>query len=154
MLKLNGSYSKKVPVPGQDYSSQSYHASLECELSDGLTAKQIQERIHQVFDLVRQSVENELTGHSHTEVPVQPLKEAERKTSLRIEEKTEANGSGRDKSEKATTKQVKFITDLAGRRGISLDELQAEVRDAFHVRGIYDLTRKQASRLLDKLKAA
>jgi hypothetical protein len=154
MLKLNGSYSKKVPVPGQDYSSQSYHASLECELSDGLSAKQIQERIHQVFDLVRQSVENELTGACHDENTTEP----ERKPALSIEPEAEnnakENGNGRDNGEKATTKQVKFITDLAGRRGISLDDLQAEIRDAFHVRGIYDLTRKQASRLVDKLKAA
>ncbi len=154
MLKLNGSYSKKVPVPGQDYSSQSYHASLECELSDGLSAKQIQERIHQVFDLVRQSVENELTGVCHDESRI----ELESKPALRIEPETEhngnGNGNGRDTGEKATTKQVKFITDLAGRRGISLGDLEAEIRDSFHVRGIYDLTRKQASRLVDKLKAA
>ena len=35
MLKLNSSYSKKVPVEGQDFSSQSYHASVEVELPDG-----------------------------------------------------------------------------------------------------------------------
>ena len=37
MLKLNASYSKKVPVEG-DYTSQSYHASIEVELPDGLSA--------------------------------------------------------------------------------------------------------------------
>ena len=31
MLKLNASYSKKVPA-GEEYSSQSYHASVEAEL--------------------------------------------------------------------------------------------------------------------------
>ena len=35
MLKLNASYSKKVPA-GEEYSSQSYHASVEVELPDGL----------------------------------------------------------------------------------------------------------------------
>ena len=33
MLKLNASYSKKVPAEGE-YSSQSYHASIEVELPD------------------------------------------------------------------------------------------------------------------------
>ena len=38
MLKLNASYSKKVPAEGE-YSSQSYHASIEVELPDGLSAE-------------------------------------------------------------------------------------------------------------------
>ena len=41
MLKLNASYSKKVPA-GEEYSSQSYHASVEIELPDGLTQDQLQ----------------------------------------------------------------------------------------------------------------
>ena len=40
MLKLNASYSKKVPAEGE-YSSQSYHASIEVELPDGLTPVQL-----------------------------------------------------------------------------------------------------------------
>ena len=62
MLKLNASYSKKVPAEGE-YSSQSYHASIEVELSDGLTANQIQDRIHETFAMVRDSVEAELHGN-------------------------------------------------------------------------------------------
>ncbi len=45
-----------------DYSSQSYHASVEVELPDGLTPPQLQQRIHETFSLVRDSVENEITG--------------------------------------------------------------------------------------------
>ena len=45
MLKLNASYSKKVPAE-TEYSSQSYHASIEVEIPDGLTAEQLQSRIH------------------------------------------------------------------------------------------------------------
>ena len=39
MLKLNTSYSKKVPADGE-YTSQSYHASIEVELPDGLSSEQ------------------------------------------------------------------------------------------------------------------
>jgi len=66
MLKLNASYSKKVPAEGE-YSSQSYHASIEVELSDGLTADQIQDRIHETFEMVRDSVEAELHGNGTAE---------------------------------------------------------------------------------------
>lgn len=46
MLKLNASYSKKVPA-GEEYSSQSYHASVEVELPEGLSPDQLQARIHE-----------------------------------------------------------------------------------------------------------
>ena len=61
MLKLNAAYSKKVPAE-LEYSSQNYHCAIEAELPDGLTAAQLQERIHSTFDLVRTAVEAELNG--------------------------------------------------------------------------------------------
>ena len=63
MLKLNASYSKKVPAEGE-YSSQSYHASIEVELPDGLNQNQLQARIHETFEMVRNSVEAELHGNT------------------------------------------------------------------------------------------
>ena len=68
MLKLNASYSKKVPAEGE-YSSQSYHCTIEVELPDGLTQQQLQEKVHGVFDFVRNSVEAEL----HSGAPVQQI---------------------------------------------------------------------------------
>ena len=73
MLKLNASYSKKVPAEGE-YSSQSYHASIEVELPDGLTQDQLNSKIHETFAMVRDSVESELHGeriHAQTQIPAQ-----------------------------------------------------------------------------------
>ena len=61
MLKLNASYSKQVPSEGE-YTSQSYHASIEVELPDGLNSEQLNGKIHETFALVRNSVEAELHG--------------------------------------------------------------------------------------------
>ena len=63
MLKLNASYSKKVPAD-TEYSSQSFHASVEIELPDGLTPDQLNAKIHETFALVRDSVESELHGNT------------------------------------------------------------------------------------------
>ena len=41
MLKLNASYSKKIPVEDREYSSQSYHCSVEVELPDGLAPEEL-----------------------------------------------------------------------------------------------------------------
>ena len=60
MIKLNTSYSKKVPVEGQEFSSQSFHASVEVELSDSLKPEEIQQKIHSTAELLRQSVDAEL----------------------------------------------------------------------------------------------
>ena len=68
MLKLNASYSKKVPAESE-YSSQSYHCQIEVELPDGLNPQQLQEKVHNVFDFVRNSVEAEL----HNAAPAQPI---------------------------------------------------------------------------------
>ncbi len=68
MLKLNASYSKKVPAESE-YSSQSYHCQIEVELPDGLNPQQLQEKVHGVFDFVRKSVEAEL----HNAAPAQQM---------------------------------------------------------------------------------
>ncbi len=71
MLKLNASYSKKVPAEAE-YSSQQYHCQVEVELPDGLTQDQIQGRIHETFIMVRDSVEAELQTARQTAPAIQP----------------------------------------------------------------------------------
>lgn len=140
MLKLNASYSKKVPVPDQEFSSQSFHASVELELSDALAPEAIRDRIHETFDLVRSSVEAELSGGESRVQPVQSAKSVERPRAA-------------DKPvPKASNKQVKFITDLATSQGIVMGELTARIRDLYGVDSLYDLDKRQASRLLDSLQ--
>ena len=68
MLKLNAAYSKKVPADSQ-YSSQSYHCSIESELPDGLTPQQLQAKVHDVFDFVRNSVEAEIHNGTVPQMP-------------------------------------------------------------------------------------
>ena len=72
MLKLNASYSKKVPAEGE-YSSQQYHCQIEVELPDGLNPQQLQEKVHNVFDFVRNSVETELHSNAPAQQPVQTM---------------------------------------------------------------------------------
>jgi hypothetical protein len=134
MLKLNASYSKKVPAE-QDFSSQQYHASVELELSDALKPEELQQRIHETFQLVRQSVETELNGK-----PVQ----------LGVPEENAPAKSPR-KVEKASNKQIKFLTDLAMRCGYKLSDINRYAAERFDVSGIYDLDRKQASLMIDDM---
>jgi len=138
MLKLSTSFSKKVPVPGQEFSSQSYHAAVELELSDALKPDEVQSRIHQTFDMVRRAVETEINSKA-TPTATQPAVPA-------------AAASAFKPVEKASNKQVKFILDLAGRQNLPLSALNADVQKQFGVADIYALDRKQASALVDSLK--
>ena len=138
MLKAIVSYSKKIPVPDSEYSSQGYSLSLETEISENEPGK-IQDRLHQTFELVKTTVENELAnGHAQHQGLGDP-------GSNTVPART--NG-------KASNKQVKFITDLAGRQGLGLSDLNARIREQFGVDGLYDLDKKQASQVLDGLKLA
>jgi len=137
MLKLTASFSKKIPVENQQFSSQSYHAAIETELPE-LKGADLQARIHDTFMLVKQSVENELkngkaqNGNGQSNV--------------------HANGNGNGNPAKATNKQIKFITDLAVQKGVSLSDLNTDIKKQFGVDGLYNLSSKQASELVDDLK--
>ena len=139
MLKLNASYSKKVPTSEQ-FSSQSYHCSIEVELSDAATPEQLQAKIHDTFGLVRDAVESELHGKpAATAKPAaQPAKPEPAKPD----------------TAKASNKQVKYLLDLAKGKGLTLTALNARVQDRFKVETVYELARKDASKLVDELKAA
>ena len=143
MLKLNASYSKKVPA-GAEYSSQSYHASIEVELPDGLLQEQLQARIHETFDLVRDSVEAELHEKS-TENHGSFSGSRGRKNA------PQGNSSGAPKEEApASPKQLQYLLDLARQRGVA----PQQVAGRFQVGDVRHLTRQQCSSLINELGAA
>ena len=144
MLKLNASYSKKVPAD-TEYSSQSYHASVEVELPDGLTPEQLNARIHETFAMVRDSVEAELHGEGGNagqmvdapQLPIQPAQQQNKS----------AYGKKPTTDSPASPKQIKFLLDLARQNGYTVDQLKAK----FNVSQLEDLSRTQCSRAIDTL---
>lgn len=146
MLKLNASYSKKVPAEGE-YTSQSYHCSMEVELSDALEPQQIKEKMSDTFALVRDAVEAELHGNVQKAEPGRPQ--------LRVvEAPPPARNTPPAPTGKASNKQIKFILDLAKNQGLGLSKINGRVQKQFRVGSVYELDRKAASALLDELKAA
>jgi hypothetical protein len=132
MLKLSTSYSKKIPVPGQDYSSQSYHCSVELELSDNLTPEQLKGQIHDTFAMVKRSVEAEINGKSSVAADPEPGPS----------QNHNGAGNGNGNGAKATNKQIKFILDLAKNQGMGLSDVNARVRSEFGAETVYDLDRQ------------
>ena len=135
MLKLNASYSKKVPADGE-YTSQSYHASIEVELPDGLSSEQLNNKIHETFEMVRNSVEAELHGnvinHQGSNGAVNTV------------------NNGQQGSTPASPKQINYLLTLASRRGITPQQIAAQN----NVANINQLSKKQCSALIEQWKVA
>jgi len=145
MLKLNASYSKKVPAD-TEYSSQSYHASVEVELPDGLSHDELNAKIHETFAMVRDSVEAELHGETinagqmaDAQLPIHPAQQPN-KTAY-----SKKNGTASDAP--ASPKQIKFLLDLARQNGYTIEQLKSR----FNVAQLEDLSRTQCSRAIDTL---
>jgi hypothetical protein len=128
MLKLNTSYSKKVPAES-DYSSKSYHASIEAELPDGLTDQQLRDRIHGAFELVKASVESEIGSQAPRQAPRQQ------------------HSAPPAHIDCASSKQLKYLLDLGRQHGMTPGDLAAKAG----ARNIDSLTRQQCSKLIDEL---
>jgi hypothetical protein len=142
MLRLNASFSKKVPVEGRDYSSQSYHASVEVEIPDGLSPEQLRNRIHDTFELVRDSVENELGGQAPAlSAPAQPPQQQP------------ASAPTKPTDAPASSKQIHYLTTLALDRGMDLRALNSACQRDFGVTSVEALSRRQASELIDRMNA-
>ena len=135
MLKLNASYSKKIPAEGE-YTSQSYHASIEVELPDGLTQDQLQSRIHETFAMVRESVEAELHGNT---VNQQGGNGA-----------ANTINNGQQGITPASPKQINYLLTLASRRGITPAQIAAQN----NVANINQLSKKQCSALIEQWRNA
>ena len=144
MLKLNASYSKKVPAEGE-YTSQSYHASVEVELPDGLSQDQLQSRIHETFEMVRNSVEAELHGNTINQ-------QEGNGTANTINNGQQGYGAAAAKSREtpASPKQIRFLLDLAKGRGVTPAQIAAQ----HGVAAVEQLSKRQCSDLINSWRVA
>ena len=144
MLKLNASYSKKVPAEGE-YTSQSYHASIEVELPDGLSQEQLNGKIHETFALVKESVEAELSEKM-------PSRQGANTPQNTVEPNPQGYGTTVSQSREfpASPKQINYLLSLASRRGITPQQIAAQN----NVASVNQLSKKQCSALIEQWRVA
>ena len=149
MLKLNTAYAKKVPAD-TEYSSQSYHVSMEIELPDGLSPEQINAKIHETFDQLRNSVEAELKGnpapHQTASLPMENASNASQEASAPSQNNYGKRNSTTSDAP-ASPKQIKYLLDLAKQYGVSPDQ----IKNKFNVPALESLSKTQCSRAIDEL---
>ena len=153
MLKALVSYSKKVPVPGADFSSQGYSLSLETEIPETEPVA-IQAKLRATFEMVKASVESELAnGRPRTlgaQVPATASTSSQQQPAANGPVSTKSGTSG---PVKASNAQVKFILDLGKQQGKGLSDINSLCKEEFNMLSVYDLNKREASTLLNMLKA-
>ena len=148
-LKLNVGASKKVGE--SNFGSRGASINVEMELDSALVGDpaRLQERIRQLFGLVRASLAEELNGngsHTASNGPAPDRGHDSRNGS-------NGNGSSRQGSppRPATPSQVKAIYAIARAQRLNINQL---VRDRFQVEKPDDLSIQEASQLIDSLKSS
>lgn len=147
-LKLNVGASKKIGE--SNYGSRGASVNVEMELDSTLVndPPKLQERIRQLFGMVRASLAEELNGngngHGHASQPTQDTGH----------ERNGGNGNASPQRNNpprpATQSQVKAIFAITRAQGLNVNQL---LRDRFHVGKPEDLSIKEASQLIDSLKS-
>ena len=61
VIKLTGNVSRKVPIPGQEFSSQSFSAGMEAEVGNEATQEEIKAKIREMYDILEAAVKSQIT---------------------------------------------------------------------------------------------
>lgn len=144
-LKLNVGLNKKIGEA--NYGSRGASVNVELELDGGLVTEpgKLQERIRQLFGVVRSSLAEELNGtNGNGQAPAKQAPTNGNGTGQK-------NGNGQKAQPRpATVSQLRAIDAIAKRLQLDLDDL---LRTRFQVRRAQDLSIKEASQLIDELKS-
>lgn len=171
MIKISANLSKKVPLPGVEYSSQQFGAAMEIEVSDADQPEAIHGRIRDLYALLSQSVDEQIAGASQQPangyqapaVIVAPVRTQPVQSAPPVQQRPAyTNGNGRNRVAAANTNgngngrkitcteaQAKCIYAICKAQGIVMADVLAD----YNVGDVHDLHVKDASRLIDDLKS-
>lgn len=161
MIKLHAAYGRKIPAE-QEYSSESFHASAEVELADGVAAdpNTLQNALSRLWTDLKQAVASEIAkGHK---APSEPAKSPANGIGYHP-----SNGNGHapnngnpqpvnrvaaaTRGDAATKKQISFLFALGRRhRNYSADQTRQWVQAEFG-QSINELSKAEAARIIDAL---
>ena len=148
MIKLNANVSKKVPVPDVEFSSQSYSAGMEVELSSGSTKDEMNKRLRALYALLEEAINEQIQGRQggNARGSANGSPKPARNPNSRPE------GNGQQNGRRATKAQIGAIHAITKEQGYSEADLKELVSGSFGVDGPSALSIGQASSLIDTLK--
>ena len=133
-IKLSASVGRKQPGD-LEFSSKSYHASLEKELPSDLSAEQLNAEIHQTYAKLEQAIDEQISGKV-----------------TRFPQGQDRQRRQRAPEGPASQKQTTYLLDLAKARNVSLQQLDADIQERFGIESVYQLDRKSCSLMIDQMQ--
>ena len=155
MSKLSANVSKKVPLPGIEFSSRSYSAGMEVEVSSGSGKDELKEKLRSLYALLEESIDEQIKekdsrGSSTEDPPSRPS--PRRSNGPGGNGRRDGNGRGNGNGRTATQAQIKAIYAIAREHGYSDDDLDRLAEGTFGANKPSALSISQASTLIDTLK--
>ena len=156
-LKLNLGLNKKVA--DANYGSRGASVNVDLELESALISEpgKLQDRIRQLFNMVRSSLAEELGGTGSANGSGNRDGRGKNGTSpsngagQRTSDPPASNGNGTHTPRPATPSQIKAIIAIARKHQVDLPRV---LQNRFHVIRPDDLSIGQASELIDTLKSS
>jgi hypothetical protein len=149
-LRLNVGASRKIT--DDHFGSRGASINLEIELDSSLVADsaKLHERIRHLFNLVRQSLAEELSGANGQPSPARNTSRQSGAASRSVNGNKPTNGQS-STPRLSTSKQVKALYAITQQQGTDLHKL---LRERFDVERPEELSLNAASSLIDSLKSA
>jgi hypothetical protein len=146
-MKLAITHTKKVPGQ-EEYSSEGFGATIEVEVPDDQAqdAASVQGWLKELYDQAKQAVEQQLASVPRRNGNHQPASGLFQRPNTQPEQR-QGNSQG-----VATPKQISFLVSLGARNKLTFADLQRIAQERFQAADVYQLTRRDASTLIDELK--
>jgi hypothetical protein len=63
MIRLTGNVSRKVPIPGTEYSSQSFSAGMEIEVGNDATLSEVHKKFKDIYLVLEDAVKEQIASN-------------------------------------------------------------------------------------------
>ena len=147
-VRLSGSISRKIPIKGVDFSSQSFGASLEIEINSA-NAGEVQAQLAQLYASLNQGIDAQIAAAGQpVAVQRQPTPPPQPRNGVSSVNRV-AGIVGNGKRITATDAQQRAIFAICKSQNLDIVAVLAD----FNVADSRELHVKDASKLIDQLKA-
>ena len=148
-VRLSGSISRKIPIKGVEFSSQSFGASLEIEINSA-NAGEVQAQLAQLYASLNQGIDAQIAAASQQSQPTPPAAPPQHRNGVSsVNRVAGVIGNGNGKRITATDAQQRAIFAICKSQNLDIVAVLAD----FNVADSRDLHVKDASKLIDQLKA-
>jgi hypothetical protein len=140
MIKLTGSVSRKVPIPGQEFSSQSFSAGMEAEVGNEASADEIRLKIKEMYEILEASVKGQIASNGGH------LPEEKEPAPARTEGRTNGGNGDITPNQKKLLEKLVREQQIFGKQRIALLAIKSKSEATVAIQDLIDSSKKGGER--------